>query len=424
MQQAQVSLAPSKPSFQTRIISQRFKHSTMANVQSQGMEYVRNDNTRFDPKIRFDMDTPLASTINDTELEDVNVTLKDADANTVLAWAASAGPVAMISSFGAQAAVLLHMANRMSPGLPVVAIDTGFLPPETYRYMEELKERLDLNLIVVNNSEWSAARIEAIHGKLWEKDDEQSHKLYGSLTKTTPLAAALDAIEPRPLIMLSGVRGTQTAARAKMPRVSRQGGGRLKVLPLLRMSDEEVHEHYLEHDLPFHPLVAEGYVTIGDWHSSRALKPGETAEDARKTRFGGKFEECGLHVDTPETTAAPAETRSAFDILEPTAVHQKTGLRTHLVKKKLEDGEMCRKCKDVQNKLEKDGLMDVIGGVSIADMTDAASDGLTLASHFDEKKAPFFIVQEGDEPWKVIYSYGQWKRAMKKSQAEAAGLCL
>jgi len=88
------------------------------------------------------------------------------------------------------------MANRMSPGLPVVAIDTGFLPPETYRYMEEPKERLDLNLIVVNNSEWSAARIEAIHGKLWEKDDELSHKLYGSLTKTTPLAAALDAIEP------------------------------------------------------------------------------------------------------------------------------------------------------------------------------------------------------------------------------------
>ena len=65
---------------------------------------------------------------------------------------------------------------QISPGLPVIAIDTGFLPPETYRYMEELKERLDLNLIVVNNSEWSAARIEALHGKLWEQDDEQRRK--------------------------------------------------------------------------------------------------------------------------------------------------------------------------------------------------------------------------------------------------------
>lgn len=360
------------------------------------------------------------SHLSDLELEAVNKELADAESESVIAWAATAGPVAMSSSFGAQAAILLHMANKVVPRLPVICVDTGYLPPETYRYIEELKECLDLNLIVVSNTEWSPARMEAIYGKLWEQDNGEAHQLYGSMRKAEPLKMALDAIEPAPVVLLSGLRASQTKARANMPRVSRQPDGRLKVLPLLQMSDQQVEDYFEEHSLPQHPLLAQGYVSIGDWHSSRALLPGETAEDARKTRFGGKFEECGLHV-TSHTPAEEPEVQAVdtvMDIIDATETCTTTGIATHLVKKRLDDGDWCRKCKDVQRKLEEDGTIDLVGAMSVADVTDLSSDGMRIAEHFDEKKAPFFVVKEDGKPWRVIYSYMQWKKTMAKA-AEA-----
>lgn len=236
------------------------------------------------------------------DLRQVALDLKESEPEEVVEWAQSVGNVAMISSFGMQAAVLLHMANAIIPGIPVLMIDTGYLPKETYLYAEELKERLNLNLIVVSNAEWSPARMEAIHGKLWEQDDAQAHKLYGQITKVAPLMAGLAALEVSPDVLLSGVRASQTAARANMPRVSRQGDGRVKALPLLNMSDDDIDFYFWDHELPRHPLAAEGYVTVGDWHSSRPLEEGE---DARDTRFGGKFQECGLHLEEEAPQKAP-----------------------------------------------------------------------------------------------------------------------
>jgi len=228
------------------------------------------------------------------DLSQVALELQDSEPEEVIEWAQSVGNVAMISSFGMQAAVLLHMASEIIPGIPVLMIDTGYLPKETYLYAEELKERLDLNLIVVSNTQWTPARIEAIHGKLWEQDDAAAHKLYGLLTKVAPLKAGLAALEVSPDVLLSGVRASQTAERANMPRVSRQADGQVKALPLLNMSDDDIDFYFWDHELPQHPLVAEGYVTVGDWHSSRPLEEGE---DPRATRFGGKFTECGLHME-------------------------------------------------------------------------------------------------------------------------------
>jgi phosphoadenosine phosphosulfate reductase len=356
--------------------------------------------------------------ISEAEIALANQNLMNADPMDVLAWAGSVGHVAMTSSFGAQAAVLLHMANKAIPGLPVICVDTGYLPPETYLYIEELKRTLDLNLIVVNNNEWSPARMEAVYGKLWEKTDSDSHHLYGSMRKSVPLGDVLSAMEPSPTVLLSGLRRGQTKARANMPPVAMQDG-RLKVLPMLNMSDQDVVDYYNEHELPQHPLVNQGYVSIGDWHSSRALQPGETAADARKTRFGGQFEECGLHVSAPQD-AAGTLAEAVMGIIETTTVDQSTGIATHLVKKRLEDGDLCRKCKDVQNKLEKDDLLKHVGGVSIADLNEPTSAGLKIAEHFKEEKAPFFVVKEKGKDWRVIYSLGQWKKTVTKaSQAQS-----
>lgn len=349
----------------------------------------------------------------------------------------------MSTSMGLQAAVLLHMATRVLPNIPVVWVDTGFLPKETYTYAEELKQVLGLNLIVSNNSQWSAARIEAIHGKLWEKDDAESHTLYGKLTKVDPLAAGLNSIRPEPLALLSGLRAGQTKARASMSPVG-FSQGRYKILPMLRMSDADVAQYMDKYDLPKHPLQAQGYVTVGDWHSSRPVKEGE---DARATRFGGKFEECGLHVDTHEpvkkatdqasaspaksaqaapAAAAPAPAAPAEPVLLPEGLeslgsvfaHEDTDLAVIVVKKRQENGEWCRKCKDVSQKMTEDDMDKYVGHTAVADVTDANSEGVKLATRFQVATAPFFLVrtrkeQQSGENWKVVRSYLQLKKMLQ-----------
>jgi len=375
------------------------------------------------------------------------------DPLAVIRWAAKEfdGRVAMSTSMGLQAAVLLHMATRVMPNIPIVWVDTGFLPKETYTYAEELKQVLGLNLIVSANSQWSAARIEAVHGKLWEKDDADSHTLYGKLTKVEPLAAGLASIQPSPLALLSGLRANQTKARASMEPVG-FSQGRYKILPMLKMSDADVAEYMDKYDLPRHPLQAKGYATVGDWHSSRPVKPGE---DPRATRFGGKFEECGLHVDSHEPVKAPAsdapnksveaEAEAAspapqkkpqlplpegLEALGFVTAHEETDLAVIMVKKKMVDGTWCRKCNDVTQKMAEDGVEKWIGHYAVADVQDSHSEGVHLAKRFEVATAPFFLVRSKDEEnagdnWKAVRSYLQMRKmlqdAYEAKKAKSAG---
>ena len=371
---------------------------------------------------------------------------KGGDPLSVISWAAKEfdGRVAMSTSMGLQAAVLLHMATRVMPNIPVVWVDTGFLPKETYTYAEELKQVLGLNLIVAANSQWTAARLEAIYGKLWEKEDVESHTLYGKLTKVEPLAAGLASIQPSPLALLSGLRSGQTKARASMEPVG-FSQGRYKILPMLKMSDADVAEYMDKYDLPKHPLQAKGYVTVGDWHSSRPLQPGE---DARATRFGGKFEECGLHVDSHEPAkggenkqaqeAAPEPAAAAsvpianvplpegLEALGFVSAHEETDLAVIMVKKKLVDGVMCRKCNDVAQKMQEDGVQKWIGHYAIADVQNAQSEGVILAKRFEVATAPFFLVRTKEEQlrgdnWKAVRSYLQLRKMLQDaSEAKAS----
>ena len=99
----------------------------------------------------------------------------------------------MSTSFGIQAAVLLHLATTVVPDIPVVWVDTGYLPRETYLYADELTQTLGINLKIVSNPSWTPARMEALHGKLWEEDKSESHKLYGDLRKVVPMNMGLNA---------------------------------------------------------------------------------------------------------------------------------------------------------------------------------------------------------------------------------------
>jgi phosphoadenosine phosphosulfate reductase len=197
------------------------------------------------------------------------------------------GVHALSSSFGAQAAVLLHMATRIAPKLPVILIDTGHLFPETYRFVDELSERLSLNLHVYGPTR-SAAWLAARHGPLWEQGLAGIER-YNRLHKVEPMQRALKELGVGTWI--AGLRRSQSRSRAATPILEWQGG-RHKLHPIADWSDREVWMYLKQHDLPWHPLWHQGYVSIGDVHSTRPLSEVSSEEE---TRFGGLKRECGLH---------------------------------------------------------------------------------------------------------------------------------
>lgn len=197
------------------------------------------------------------------------------------------------TSFGLQAAVMLDLVSKHAPEVPVVWIDTGYLFPESYQYVEQLKEKLNLNLKEYQ-PKMTAARQEALYGKLWEQGEEGNAK-YGLINKVEPMNRALQELGTD--VWLSGLRRSQSSTRVDRPFLEQQKKT-LKVYPILDWTDYQVEQYYRDHNLPPHPLEAQGYKTMGDWHSTAPVAEGESAEDSR---YGGSKYECGLHLDSGAT---------------------------------------------------------------------------------------------------------------------------
>ena len=194
------------------------------------------------------------------------------------------------TSFGLQAAVMLDLISKHAPEVPVIWIDTGYLFPETYQYVDELREKLDVN-IKQYQPLMTAARQEAIYGKLWEQGEEGNTK-YGLINKVEPMNRALNELGTD--VWLSGLRRSQSSTRVDRPYFEQQKDT-LKVYPILDWTDTQVQQYYRENDLPKHPLEAKGYQTMGDWHSTSPVAEGQSAEDSR---YGGSKYECGLHLNS------------------------------------------------------------------------------------------------------------------------------
>lgn len=199
--------------------------------------------------------------------------------------------VVATSSFGLQAAVMLQLLKDNAPEIPIVFIDTGYLFPETYRYSALLEEQIGFESKVYH-PEISAARQEALHGKLWEQGAEGMER-YGLVNKVEPMNRALRDLGAD--VWISGLRRAQSSTRSRRTFAERQSRT-LKVYPILDWQDSQVEEFLDERQLPRHPLAAAGYVTMGDWHST---KPG-SAGSRESTRFNGEKYECGLHLDSGE----------------------------------------------------------------------------------------------------------------------------
>ncbi len=219
----------------------------------------------------------------------INQQLESMTAQERVDWALMVlpGQQVLSSSFGIQCAVMLHLVTTAAPDIKVVLVDTGYLFPETYHFINQLTERLNLNLKVYRATQSSSWQ-EAQFGKLWEQGLEGLNR-YNQINKVTPMKRALSQLEVGS--WYAGLRRQQASSRQDLA-VLRVQDGRFKVHPIIDWSNRDIHKYLMQHNLPYHPLWEQGYVSVGDYHSSEPLRLGMTEEE---TRFSGLKRECGLH---------------------------------------------------------------------------------------------------------------------------------
>ncbi|MFS1703052.1 phosphoadenylyl-sulfate reductase [Alteromonas sp. AMM-1] len=232
---------------------------------------------------------PLSLDISAAELAEINQALEKMDASGRIRWAMANLPGEQIvsSSFGAQSAVMLHLLTKERPDIPVVLTDTGYLFPETYQFVDELTEKLNLNLKVYSagiSPAWQEARF----GRLWEKGIEGIEQ-YNKMNKVEPMQRALKELNVG--TWYAGLRRSQADTRQRLP-VLQKAGKQFKLYPIIDWSNKDLHYYLKDNGLSYHPLWEQGYVSIGDWHTTQSLQEGMSEQD---TRFFGLKRECGLH---------------------------------------------------------------------------------------------------------------------------------
>lgn len=222
-------------------------------------------------------------------LAEINTQLEKLSAQERVRWALEHLPAefALSSSFGIQAAVSLHLVTRELPDIPVILTDTGYLFPETYQFIDTLHEKLNLNLKVYR-AEQSAAWQEARYGKLWEQGVEGIER-YNDINKVEPMNRALRELGAQ--TWFAGLRREQSGSRAHLPVLAIQRGV-FKILPIIDWGNQQIFQYLQQHGLSYHPLWEQGYLSVGDTHTTRKWESGMAEEE---TRFFGLKRECGLH---------------------------------------------------------------------------------------------------------------------------------
>ncbi|MEQ9814626.1 MAG: phosphoadenylyl-sulfate reductase [Azospirillaceae bacterium] len=202
-----------------------------------------------------------------------------------------AGRVALVSSFGAESAVLLDLAARIDPAVPVIFLETGKHFAETLAYREALARRLGLTDIRdIRPAATDLARHDP-DGTLWQGDPD----LCCHIRKTEPLDRALAELGGGVDGWITGRKRFQAASREALPAIELdQATGRLKINPLAGWSPDDIQRYLADRDLPLHPLLARGFRSIGCAPCTRATRPGEAARAGRWSWLDKT--ECGIHA--------------------------------------------------------------------------------------------------------------------------------
>jgi phosphoadenosine phosphosulfate reductase len=218
----------------------------------------------------------------------LNAELRDAEPQAIIRAAIEhfGDKVALVSSFGAESAVLLHMAAQIKPDMPILFLDTGMLFGQTLDYRKQLVARLGLTDVRDLRPQFQDLAVHDPGADLWKTDtDGCCH-----IRKVLPLDRALEGFDG----WITGRKRFQGGDRLRL-QVVEQGESQIKFNPLANWTKAELDAYAAEHDLPVHPLVAFGYPSIGCWPCTA---PVEEGEDTRAGRWAGSDKtECGIHLD-------------------------------------------------------------------------------------------------------------------------------
>lgn len=230
-----------------------------------------------------------------------NILHRKSDPQTVLRHALTdvqIGKHAIVSSFGAESVVLLHMAAQIAKNTPVIFLDTEMLFPETLRYQHDVASALGLTDIRVISPDRTAVLTEDVDGLLHQADTDACC----NLRKTRPLEQALQGFDG----WVTGRKQYHGGQRARLP-LFEKDGRRIKVNPLVHWDATQLREYIAVHDLPRHPLVAKGYPSVGCMPCTTRIGDHEPAR-AGRWRDSVKTE-CGIHRAAPQRAAPDVAAR-------------------------------------------------------------------------------------------------------------------
>lgn len=221
--------------------------------------------------------------------------LESATAEEVLAWGIQSfgDRLAISTSFQREGMVILDMAVRLQPGVRVFTLDTGRLPQQSFDLMAEVYRRYGIRVEAVFPDPHEVEAMVGRHGPNLFYDSVAKRRLCCEIRKVRPLSRKLRTLDA----WVTGIRRGQNESRAAVRKVEidEAHGGIFKLNPLADWSAEEVEAYTRAHDLPQHPLYAQGYASIGCDPCTRAVQPGESPRAGRWWWETGAAKECGIH---------------------------------------------------------------------------------------------------------------------------------
>jgi phosphoadenosine phosphosulfate reductase len=221
----------------------------------------------------------------------------------IVKWAAAqfGNELVMTSSFGAESALLIHMAAQEIPDIRIIFINTGYLFPETHAFMESLRHRFNLNVWTyrTRNDPIAWLRAAGEENPTWRKDVDACC----AANKNEPMERAMAELKPK--AWLRGIRRQQAESRKGAHSIEwSKRYNCYAISPLLNWTSREIHAYMKQHDLPYHPLYEKGYASIG-CNPLSCTRPIQIGEDPRSGRWAGSGKiECGINVESNSLDSA------------------------------------------------------------------------------------------------------------------------
>lgn len=232
------------------------------------------------------------------DLDTLNAMFEKSHPSKIVEWAVAQfdGDVIVSSSFGAESMVTIHLATQVKPDVRIVTIDTGFLFPETHRFIEEVRQRFNLNVWTYRTLNDPVRYLKQIG--ITDPDDRQDPAVKDAcceVNKVEPLRRAMRELKPRG--WFRGIRRDQTKSREHAHVIEwDRNFNNYAISPILNWHSREIYAYMKQHDLPYHPLVAQNYLSIG-CNPLSCTRPVTLGEDPRSGRWSGSDKvECGVNL--------------------------------------------------------------------------------------------------------------------------------